>query len=120
MKFSETHEWVAINAGIGTIGISHHAQKELGQVVYVELPTIGKQVKCKQEIAVLESTKAAADVYAPISGEIIEVNQQLKEQPDLINTASETEGWICKVKLSDETELQQLIDEAIYQAKWKD
>ena len=77
MKFTDSHEWIKVENGIGTVGITDHAQKELGEVVYIELPAVGKQVKAGQEVAVLESTKAAADIYSPVSGEIVEINQKL-------------------------------------------
>src|ERR1700733_12533043 len=83
MKFSETHEWVEEKDGIATIGITHFAQKELGEIVYVELPEVGKSVKAGEEAAVLESTKAAADVYSPVSGKVIEINERLKEASEL-------------------------------------
>lgn len=110
MKFTETHEWVEVNQGIGTVGVTHHAQKELGDIVYVELPQVGKQVKAGEEAAVLESTKAAADIYAPVSGEIIAVNEALKETAELINQAPEAGGWIFKLKLSEAAELDRLMD----------
>ncbi len=82
MKFSNTHEWVQVLEGVGTVGVSDHAQKELGDIVYVELPEIGKVVKAGQEVAVLESTKAAADVYSPVTGTIIAINEKLKTIPN--------------------------------------
>ncbi len=117
MKFTETHEWIKTYENVGTIGVTNFAQKELGDIVYVELPKVGKMVKSGEEIAVLESTKAAADVYSPVSGIITEINQVLNVSPDLINKSAEEEGWICKVKLSDEKELDSLMDIKMYQAK---
>lgn len=110
MKFSQSHEWIKVEADIGTVGVSDHAQHELGDIVYVELPQVGKKVKSEEEVAVLESTKAAADIYCPVSGDIIEVNQRLKEMPELINESPESQGWIFKIKLSDPKELENLLD----------
>lgn len=114
MKFTQTHEWVEVNQESATVGVSHHAQKELGDIVYVELPQVGKHVKAKEEAAVLESTKAAADVYSPISGIIIEVNNELNEAPELINQSPEGKGWIFKVKPSDLAEIDSLLDKETY------
>lgn len=119
MKFAETHEWVTLENGVGTVGISSYAQKELGEIVYVEFPEIGKQVEAGQEVAVLESTKAAADVYSPISGTIEEINKSLKETPDLINQSPENEGWIFKIRIKDLEELQLLMDADTYSSTFK-
>src|SRR5262249_54887621 len=116
MKYTETHEWVEVKNGIGVVGITDHAQKELGEIVYVELPKEGKAVKAGEEAAVLESTKAAADVYAPISGTIVEVNAQLAKASELVNQSPEKEGWLFKLKPSDLKELDKLMDEKSYQA----
>ena len=117
MKYTESHEWVEVADGIATVGITDHAQKELGDIVYVELPQINREVKIGQEAAVLESTKAAADVYAPISGMIVEVNTRLKEASDLVNQSPEKEGWIFKIKLKDPKELDALLTENDYRSK---
>lgn len=114
MKFTETHEWIKEQNGIGTIGVSQFAQKELGDVVYVELPEIGKSIKAGEAAAVLESTKAAADVYSPVSGTITEVNKQLLDASELVNKSPEDEGWIFKVKLADPKELELLMDDQAY------
>lgn len=116
-KYTESHEWVEVEGIIGTVGISTHAQKELGDIVYVELPKLQKAVKAGEEAAVLESTKAAADVYSPVSGEIVEINQQLKDSCDEINQSPENQGWLFKVKLSNPQELDHLIDAADYLKK---
>lgn len=110
MKYTKTHEWIEIHDGIGTVGITEYAQKELGEIVFVELPTVGKQIEAGKEIAVLESTKAAADLYSPVSGEIVEVNSRLSQESDLINQSSEKEGWIYKIKLNDLAEYEALSD----------
>lgn len=117
MKYTDSHEWIEVNGGIGTVGITEHAQKELGDIVYVELPQTAKEIKPGQEAAVLESTKAAADVYTPVSGAIIEVNQALASDPGLINRSSEGEGWIFKIQLSDPKELDGLMDKEAYLKK---
>jgi glycine cleavage system H protein len=114
MKFTESHEWIKVEQGIGTVGITDVAQKELGEVVYVELPTIGKQVKAGQEIAVLESTKAAADIYSPVTGEIVEINQKLVDFVQDINRSAEKEGWLFKIKLKDPKELDSLLTREQY------
>ena len=117
MKFTDSHEWIEMEtAEIGRIGITTYAQKELGDIVYVELPILQKTINAKQEAAVLESTKAAADIYSPVSGTIVEVNAKLNQHPELINQSAEQEGWIYKIRLSDPSELDQLMDQAAYQA----
>lgn len=113
-KFSDSHEWVDVQNGVGTVGVTEYAQKELGDIVYVELPTVGKSVKAGEEAVVLESTKAAADVYSPISGEILEVNNKLTEASELVNESAETDGWLFKIKLNNETELDTLMDSEQY------
>lgn len=118
MKFSETHEWIEVQNGIGTVGVSDYAQKELGDIVYVELPQVGKSVHAGEEAAVLESTKAAADVYSPVSGTIVEVNQELTSASELVNKSPEKSGWLFKIKLNAPQELDQLLDAKAYQAKF--
>lgn len=114
MKFTNTHEWIDVENGIGIVGVSEHAQKELGDIVYVELPQVGKEVKAGQEAAVLESTKAAADVYSPVSGVIVEVNRELVDHSELVNRSPQKEGWIYKVQLTNVKELESLQDESSY------
>lgn len=115
MKYTESHEWIDVEGEIGTIGVSEHAQKELGEIVYVELPEVGKTVNRGEEAAVLESTKAAADVYSPVSGTIVAVNEALNQDSGLVNSAAESEGWIFKIKLSNPAELEALIDKTTYE-----
>lgn len=115
MKYSETHEWVDVQGNIAVVGVTEHAQKELGDIVYVELPNLNRVIKLGEEVAVLESTKAAADVYSPLSGNIIEVNEKLKTQPELINTSPESEGWIYKIQFTDVLEVESLLDFSSYQ-----
>lgn len=116
MKFTDTHEWIQIDGDVGTVGITQYAQKELGDIVFVELPQVGKNVNKGKEAAVLESTKAAADIYSPVSGEILEANQRLVQAPELINKTPETEGWIYKIRLSSLKEIENLMDRNAYEA----
>lgn len=115
MKFTKTHEWIEMNGDIGTVGVTNYAQSQLGDIVYVELPELNRQIKQGDEVAVLESTKAAADVYSPVTGTILEINQALKEQAELINTAAETQGWLFKIKLQNLYELDSMMDLMQYQ-----
>lgn len=115
MKYTNSHEWINIENDIATVGVTDYAQDQLGDVVYVQLPELGKTIKSGGEIAVLESTKAAADLYAPMSGEVIAVNDKLNQQAELINTSAEKEGWILKLKLSHPQEADALMDASAYQ-----
>ena len=114
MKFSQSHEWVKTEGTIATVGISDYAQKELGEIVYVELPSVGVKIEAGEEAIVLESTKAAVDIYSPVSGEIIEVNISLKADPQKINHSAEDEGWLFKVHIRDPQELTHLMDAPTY------
>lgn len=117
MKFTDSHEWIEWEGkDVARVGITTYAQKELGDIVYVELPITGKEVNAKQEVAVLESTKAAADIYSPVSGIITEVNGKLSHAPELINQSPEQEGWIYKIRLSNPAEVDFLMEQADYQA----
>lgn len=109
LKYTRTHEWVKLEGETAWVGITDHAQKELGDIVYIELPKVGHEVKEGDSTAVLESTKAAADFYSPISGTILEVNEELKKDSGLINRSPEKEGWIYKVKPSKIQELDRLL-----------
>ena len=117
LKYAETHEWVRVDKTIGTIGITDHAQAELTDIVYVELPKVGAKVTAKQQAAVVESVKAASDIYAPVSGEVTEVNGQLENSPALVNTAPYAEGWLFKVQLEEGADLSELKDAATYRAQ---
>lgn len=117
MKYTPTHEWIEVNDGIGVVGVTDHAQKELGEIVFVELPTVNKEVTAGQETVVLESTKAAADVYSPVTGKIIEVNASLGLNPELINDSPEQNGWIYKILLYNPHEIDQLLDYQAYSSK---
>jgi glycine cleavage system H protein len=114
MKFTESHEWVDVQDKIATVGITDHAQGELGEIVYVELPEIGRTILLGEEAAVLESTKAAADVYMPISGKVVEVNTALADASEMINNSPEKEGWIFKVHVSHPEELEKLMNREVY------
>lgn len=116
MKFSKEHEWIRVEGDVATIGITQHAAEQLGDLVFVELPDVGKTVAPGDEAAVVESVKAASEVYAPVSGEVIEVNSVLADEPGKVNEAPEGDGWFMKLKLSDTSELEGLMDEAAYQA----
>ena len=114
--FTEDHEWLNNDNGTATVGITVHAQEQLGDLVFVELPEVGRKVAKGDAIAVVESVKAASDVYAPVDGEIVEVNDAVVNDPSLINQAAEGEGWLFKLKLSDEGQLNGLLDAAGYKA----
>ena len=109
LRYSKDHEWVHAEGDVATVGIADHAQQALGDVTYVELPPLEKQVKQSDELAVVESAKAAADVYAPVSGTVSEVNAALEDAPEKINAVPYGEGWICKLKGIDPTELDSLL-----------
>ena len=102
LKFLDSHEWVKVNDSTVIVGISDHAQNELGEVVFVELPAIGDEFVSGDEAAVVESVKAASEVYTPLSGEVIEVNEALEENPELVNTSPYEDGWFFKLRVSDE------------------
>ena len=115
-QFTDTHEWIEVSENIGTVGVTAHAQKELGEVVYISLPEVGREVQSGQEVVILESTKAAADIYTPVSGTIVEVNEKVKETPDLLNQYPEDKGWIYKISISRPAELQTLMSREDYDA----
>ena len=114
--FTEDHEWVDVDGEIGTVGISDYAQGQLGDIVFVDVPEEGKQLAKGDEAAVVESVKAASDVYSPVSGTVTEGNPALVDDPSLVNTDAEADGWFFKVALSDPAELDTLMDEAAYEA----
>jgi glycine cleavage system H protein len=113
-RYTKDHEWVRIEGDVAVVGISDYAQQQLGDVVYVELPSIGKSFSAGADMAVVESAKAASDVYAPIGGEVVAVNDALTGSPDLVNQAAQGDGWFVKLKLSDKSQLDALMDEAAY------
>jgi glycine cleavage system H protein len=114
LKYTADHEWVLVDGDTATVGITHHAQDALGDVVFVELPDVGKTFAQKDVAGVVESVKAAADVYMPVSGEIVEVNEDLRNDPALANSDPLGAGWFFKVKLSNAGELSELMDETAY------
>ena len=116
VKFSKDHEWVSLAGDIATIGITNHAQEQLGDVVFVELPAVGKKVAKGGDAAVVESVKAASEVYAPVTGEVVAVNKELEGDPALINRDAEAGAWFMKVKLKDKAELNDLMDKSAYDA----
>ncbi|ANE76076.1 glycine cleavage system protein GcvH [Dickeya solani] len=117
LKYTSSHEWVmAEGNGVYSVGITEHAQELLGDMVFVDLPEVGSTVNAGDDCAVAESVKAASDIYAPISGEVVEVNDELEGAPELVNSAPYAEGWLFRIKASDEDELNELLDAAGYQA----
>jgi len=113
-SYTKEHEWISVDGDIATIGITNHAQEQLGDVVFVELPSIGKAVTKGGDAAVVESVKAASEVYAPVSGEVVEVNKDLEGDPALVNREAESGAWFMKVRLKDKGELADLMDKAAY------
>ena len=120
MRFTEDHEWIRVDGDVGTVGISDFAQEQLGDVVFVELPEAGRTVAKGDEVAVVESVKAASEIYAPVSGEVVESNAALADEPGAINTAAESDGWFFKIKLSDPSELDEMMDAAAYASSVED
>jgi glycine cleavage system H protein len=116
VKYTKDHEWIAVDGDTATIGITNHAQEQLGDVVFVELPSVGKSLKKGGEAAVVESVKAASEVYAPVTGEVVEINKDLEGDPALVNRGAEDDGWFMKVKIADAKELDDLMDKAGYDA----
>lgn len=113
-KYTQDHEWIKVEGDVGTIGISEYAAKALGDVVFVELPEIGKTLAKGDEAAVVESVKAASEVYAPIGGEVTAINAALEDAPETVNASPSGEGWFMKIKVADTSELDSLMDEAAY------
>ena len=116
LNYTEEHEWVGVEGGVATIGISDFAQEQLGDVVFVELPEVGAEVSAGDQVAVVESVKAASEVYSPVTGEVVEVNDAIVEDPAGVNGDAEGEGWFFKIKLSDPSELDDLMDAKAYAA----
>ncbi len=114
LKYTKSHEWVRMADGIAVVGITDYAQQELTDVVYIELPEVGKQAKAGAACAVVESVKAAVDVYSPLSGKVVKVNEKLNEAPQLLNSDPYGEGWVFEVELSDPSELVKLMDADAY------
>ena len=117
LRYLASHEWGRIDEeGILTVGISEHAQDLLGDIVFVELPDIGKELDAEEESAIVESVKAASDVYAPLSGEVIEVNEKLLDEPEIVNSSPLEDGWFFKIKLNDASSFKNLMTEEEYNA----
>lgn len=114
VRYSKDHEWVKIDGDTVTVGITHYAQEQLGDVVFVELPEVGKKVEQGKQMATVESVKAASEVYAPISGDVIEVNSALTDAPATVNEEAQGKGWFARLKIADKGQLASLMDEAAY------
>jgi glycine cleavage system H protein len=114
VRYSKDHEWVKVDGDTATVGITHYAQEQLGDVVFVELPEVGKKVEQGKEMATVESVKAASEVYAPISGEVVEVNSALADAPATVNEEAQGKGWFAKLRIADKGQLASLMDEAAY------
>ena len=113
-RYTKDHEWIELDGNVGTVGITNYAQGQLGDVVFVDVPAVGKKLAKGGEAAVVESVKAASEVYAPVSGEVVEGNAELAKNPALVNLAAETTGWFLKIKLSNTKEFSELMDAAAY------
>ncbi len=116
LKYTKEHEWVRVEGERAYVGITDHAQDELGDVVFVELPQVGRTVAQEEAFAVVESVKAVSDIYAPVSGEVVEVNDKLNDEPELINSSPYEDGWIVALKASDAAQADQLMDANDYEA----
>lgn len=114
MKFTKDHEWIKVEGDVATIGITNYAAEALGELVYVELPQVGQNYNLNDAFAVVESSKSASDVYIPVTGEVVEVNEELNSTPELVNNSPFEDGWIAKVKMSDSSELDDAMDEDSY------
>ncbi|MFO7273539.1 MAG: glycine cleavage system protein GcvH [Bacillota bacterium] len=120
LKYSKEHEWIRVEGNVGVVGITWYAQDQLGDVVFVELPEVGRELKQNEQFGVVESVKTVSDLYSPASGKVIEVNQKLESSPELINQDPYGEGWIMKLELSNPAELDNLLDAAAYEALTKE
>jgi glycine cleavage system H protein len=116
VKYTEEHEWISVDGDVATVGITNHAQEQLGDVVFVDLPAVGKAVSKGGPAAVVESVKAASDVYAPVTGEVVEVNADLSGDPALVNSQAEDKAWFMKIKLANKSELDGMMDKKAYDA----
>ena len=114
IKFTKDHEWIKLDGEVATVGITDYAQKQLGDVVFVELPEVGRNVVAGKEAAVVESVKAASEVYAPVAGDVVEVNEALSDDPALVNRDPQGEGWFVKLRIENQGDLDDLLDEAAY------
>ncbi len=116
VRYTKDHEWVRVEGDVGTVGVTDYAQTQLGDVVFVELPEVGRTVEQGGEAAVVESVKAASEVYSPVSGEVVEVNAALSDEPAKVNSGAETDGWFFKLRLENPAELDGLMDEDAYKS----
>ena len=114
LYFTDEHEWLSVDGDVAVVGITNHAQEQLGDLVYVDLPQVGTDVEQGDDAAVVESVKAASDVYAPASGEVVEVNDALTDDAAIVNASAESDGWLYKLKLSNPSELENLLDAEAY------
>ena len=119
-RFTKDHEWIRVDGGVGTVGITDHAQSQLGDVVFVDVPAAGRNTKQGEAVAVVESVKAASDIFSPVSGEVVEANADLAGQPALVNEDAEGKAWFFKLKIANPAELDTLMDRAAYAAFVKD
>lgn len=117
LHYAESHEWVSVEDGVATVGISDHAQSALGDLVYVELPEVGTELNVGDELGVVESVKAASDLYAPVSGEVVAVNEALEDAPENVNNSPYGDGWLCRIKMSNPAEVDNLLDADGYAAQ---
>ena len=108
-KYTKEHEWVEVEGDTATVGITNHAQESLGDIVFIDLPTVGKEVKSNEELCVIESVKAASDIYAPIDGEVIEINNNLNDDASIVNQDPEKDGWIFRMKIADPSQYNNLM-----------
>ncbi|HTT77310.1 MAG TPA: glycine cleavage system protein GcvH [Candidatus Binataceae bacterium] len=115
LKYSREHEWVAAEEAIATVGITDHAQEQLGEIVYIELPAVGEKVSKDDPFGVIESVKAVSDIYAPVSGTVVEVNEDLPESPEMVNEDPYGDGWLIKIRISDTADFDDLMDSAEYE-----
>ncbi len=114
LKYTKDHEWIRVDGSIGTVGITDYAQGELGDIVFVDVPAVGKQIKQGQSFGTIEAVKAVSDLYAPVSGEVVEINSVLEKTPEVVNKEPYANGWMIKVKVANQQELGQLLDSKKY------
>jgi len=112
--FTKDHEWVEVKGGVAYVGISNHAAEELGDITFVELPREGEEYNAGDSLGVVESVKAASDVYAPVSGKVVKINSELENKPEMVNESAEDQAWFCQIELADAEELKKLMDEKAY------
>jgi glycine cleavage system H protein len=116
LRYSKEHEWLAVDGDAGTVGISDHAQSELGDIVFVEFPDVGREVKAGEVVGTIESVKAVSELYTPVSGKIVEVNDALEDKPETVNQDPYGDGWLIKIALSDPSEVEDMMDHEAYAA----